>query len=171
MRTDRTYRPLALAAALAATLLGTAPAAAQETDLGFRGWGLRAGAASDPDQAIVGVHWDLGELLEDLRLQPSVDLGFGDDVATFSLLVPVHYRFEIASDVTPYAGGGVLLAVLDRDDPPRGRGRDDEEDFDIAPVAVGGLEIPIGRGRDLLLELHLGGGDAFDAKFVAGWSF
>ena len=36
-----------LAAALLATVLAT-PAAAQ--DIGFNAWGLRAGAADDPDQ-------------------------------------------------------------------------------------------------------------------------
>lgn len=170
MRRARSAHPLAVAAALAAALLVAGPAAAQYPDLGYRGWGLRAGAASDPDQAVVGAHWNLGEIVDNLRLQPSLELGAGDDVAIVSLLVPVHYRFDVAADLTPYAGGGVLLAVIDRDDPPRRR-RDDDEDFDIAPVAVGGLELPVGRGQDLLFELQVGGGDAFDAKVLVGLSF
>jgi len=170
MRRARTAHSLAVAAALAAALLVAGPAAAQHPDLGFRGWGLRLGAASDPDQAVAGVHWNLGELVENLRLQPSLELGVGDDVATVSLLVPVHYRFDVAADLTPYAGAGVLFAAIDRDDRPRRR-RDDDEDFEIAPVAVGGLELPMSRGRDLLVELHVGGGDAFDARVLVGWSF
>ena len=48
----------------------------------LRGWGIRAGLGVDPDQLIVGAHWDLGEIVEHLRLQPNVELGFGDDVLT-----------------------------------------------------------------------------------------
>jgi hypothetical protein len=160
---------LRLSACIATLLLAAPPLAAQ--GLGPRAWGLRAGAASDPDQVLFGVHVDLGEIVHRLRLQPSLELGAGDDVVTLQGLVPVHYRFATGGEITPYAGGGVLLAVLDRDDEP-GRGRrDDDEDFEIAPVAVGGIEWPLAGGRALLLELQLGGGDAFDAKVVAGWTF
>lgn len=161
-------RAFALATLLLA--LAAAPSAAAQ-GLGLRSWGLRAGAASDPDQAIVGVHFDLGDLFEALRLQPSLELGAGDDALTIQGLVPVHYRFAGGGEWTPYAGGGVLLALIDHDDDgPRRRG-DDEEDFEIAPVAVGGVEWARPAGGELLFELQLGGGEAFDAKVVVGWSF
>jgi hypothetical protein len=155
---------------IAVLLFAAPPLAAQ--DLGFRGWGLRAGAASDPDQFLIGVHLDLGDIVENLRLQPSFEAGAGDDATTLQALVPVHYRFPVGGSVTPYAGGGVLLALLDFDDEAgRGRGRDDDEDFDIAPVGVGGLEWSLAGGQELLLELQVGGGDAFDAKVMVGWTF
>jgi hypothetical protein len=162
-------RARAFAIALLLALASAVPAAAQ--GLGFRSWGLRAGAASDPDQVIVGVHFDLGEILESLRLQPSFEAGAGDDAATLQAVLPVHYRFATGGEWIPYAGGGVLLALIDHDDDAPGRRRDDDEDFDIAPVAVGGLEWTRAGGRDLLFELQLGGGDAFDAKVVVGLSF
>jgi hypothetical protein len=86
-------------------ILLVAPSVAVAQDLGPRGWGLRAGAASDPDQVLFGVHVDLGEIVPALRLQPSLEVGAGDDLVTLQGLV------------------------------------------------------------------HLGGGDAFDAKVVVGWSF
>lgn len=166
----RTTRvPLLLATFLLLALAAAPPAAAQ--DFGLRGWGLRAGAASDPDQVIVGAHVDLGEVFDLLRLQPSLEAGLGDDASSLQGLVAVHYRFDDGGDWVPYAGGGVLLALIDYDDDSRGRFRDDDEDFDIAPVAVGGLEWSGAGGRDLLFELQLGGGNAFDAKVVVGITF
>lgn len=142
--------PAALAAALLTVL---AASAAIAPGLGPRAWGLRASAASDPDQALAGVHVDFGELVPNLRLQPSLEAGFGD-ADTLQLLVPVHWRFATAGQVTPYAGGGVLLAWIDHDDPPFGR--DGDDDFDVAPVAVGGLDVPVDSRYDLLVELQLG---------------
>lgn len=165
--TTRTTRAPFLAAAVLLALAAAPPAAAQ--DLGMRGWGLRAGAATDPDQVIVGAHFDLGEVIDQLRLQPSLELGIGDDVSTVQGLVPVHYRFETGGEWTPYTGGGLLLALIDYDDRP-GR-RDDDNELEIAPVAVGGVEWAPSGGRRLLFELQLGGGVAFDAKVVVGMTF
>jgi hypothetical protein len=108
-------------------------------------------------------------VLDLTKAQPSFETGLGDDASTLQALVPVHYRFATGGAWRPYAGGGVVLSLIDYDDRP-GR-RDDDEDFDIAPVAVGGLERVRGRGGDLHLELQLGGGAAFDAKVVVGWTF
>ena len=161
--------PLLLAVFLLA-LIAAPPAVAQ--DFGLRGWGLRAGASTDPDQVIAGAHFDLGEVFDRLRLRPSLELGLGDDAVSLQGLVPVHYRFASGGDWTPYAGGGVLLALIDYgNDHPRRRFGGDDEDFEIAPVAVGGVEWSTSGGRDLLFELQLGGGNAFDAKVVAGVTF
>jgi hypothetical protein len=168
--TARTTRAPFLLAVFLLAFAAAPPAAAQ--DLGLRGWGLRAGAATEPDQVVVGVHLDLGEVFAVLRLQPSLELGLGDDASTLQALVPVHYRFATGGEWTPYAGGGVLLALIDYDDDhPRRRFGGDEEDFEIAPVAVGGLEWARPGGRELLFELQLGGGEAFDAKVVVGVTF
>lgn len=159
----------ALAAVLLLALAAAAPAAAQ-ADLGLRTWGVRAGAASDPDQALLGVHADLGDLLPDLRLQPSLELGFGD-ADSVQLLVPVHYRFATGGDFIPYAGGGVLLAWIDYDEGDDDFFAPDDDGFDVAPVAVGGIVFGLTSGNDLLVELQLGGGEAFDAKVVVGLTF
>jgi hypothetical protein len=149
---------LALFAALAP------PAAAQH--LGVGSVGLRAGFGDDPDQVLFGFTFDLGEVAPRLRLQPSIDYGAGDhDIDSWSLLAPVHYRFPPLGAFNPYAGGGLHLAYLDAGGPSRR----DRSDFDIAPVAVGGFDFPLGRKtglQRLSLELELGGGEAYDARVV-----
>lgn len=168
--TGRATRVTFLLAPFLLALAAAPPTAAQ--DVGLRGWGLRAGASSDPDQVVIGAHFDLGEVFDRLRLHPSLELGIGDDASSLQGLVPVHYRFATGGDWSPYAGGGVLLALIGYDDDhPRRRFGGDGEDFEIAPVAVGGVEWSASGGRDLLFELQLGGGDAFDAKVVVGMTF
>lgn len=146
-------------------LVGAAPAAAE---MGFYGWGLRLGVGDDPDQILVGVHQDFGEFVENLRFQPSLDLGFGDDHTIVSAVLPVHYRFPGHSSATPYVGGGLLLAWIDRDPPGRGGGA---SEFEIAPLLAGGVEWPIRETGDALLEIQIPGADAHDAKVFVGWIF
>ena len=67
---------------LAALFAASIPAAAQ--DIAFRGWGLRAGVADDPDQVVLGAQFNFGEFIENLRFQPNVEVGFGDDANIFS---------------------------------------------------------------------------------------
>lgn len=141
-----------------------APAAAQ--DIAFRGWGLRAGVSDDPDQVIVGAQANFGEFIPRLRLQPNVELGFGDDHEILSLAAPVHYRFPIDAGVTLYGGGGIVLG-LDREDRPRGG---TESEFLISPLLAGGVEWPAASG-DLFVELNLIGGDLPNAKLLLGWMF
>ena len=154
------HRLLALVICL---LAGSGPALAE---MGFYGWGPRLGAGDDPDQFLIGIHQDFGEIAENLRFQPSLDIGFGSDHTLVSGVLPVHWRFPGRSKVTPYLGGGLLLAWLDRDPPGR---RGDDSEFDIAPVFVAGLEWPGRRDANVLLELQLPGGDGHDAKLLIGW--
>ncbi len=144
-------------------LVGSAPAAAE---MGFYGWGPRFGAAEDPDQFLIGVHQDLGEFVENLRFQPSFDLGLGDDYTVLSVALPVHYRFALET-ATPYFGGGLLLQWVDRD-APRGRGG---SDFEISGLLAAGVEWRVGESDDVFLEIQLPGGDVHDAKISLGWIF
>ena len=141
-------------------LASSAPAAAE---MGFFGWGPRLGVAEDPDQILVGVHQDLGEFVENLRFQPSLDVGTGDDYTIVSAVVPVHYRIALDT-ATPYVGGGLLLQWLDRDAPRRRGG----SDFEITGLLAGGVEWRVGE-NDLFLEIQLPGGKGHDAKVFLGW--
>ena len=162
----RAVVPLALAALSLPGLLGpAAPAAAQ--DIAFRTWGLRAGVGDSPDQFIAGAELNLGEFIPHLRFQPNFEVGVGDDTTILSVTAPVHYRFPIEEGFTLYAGGGVTVAAIDRDDPPLGQ---DDSEFDIAPVAVGGVEWAVGAG-DVFVELGASGGDVHDLKLLLGWLF
>jgi opacity protein-like surface antigen len=137
------------------------------SDIGWRGWGLRAGVADDPDQFLGGVHFNLGEFVPHLRFQPDVQLGAGDDHKTLYATVPVYYRFGTETRFTPYAGGGISLGFVDRDSDRHG----DDTDFEIGGKVTGGLEWPRPRNQAFLVELSLGFGDVYDAQIIAGWSF
>jgi hypothetical protein len=153
--------------ALLLALLAAAPAAAQ--DVAFRGWGVRAGVSDDPDQFVAGVQANFGEIVPNLRLQPNFEVGVGDDHTIFSAGVPVHYRFPVES-LTLYGGGGLVLAWVDRDLPRDAFGEDDDSEFVIGPLAVGGIEWPVGES-ELFTELSLSGGDLPNLKLVLGWMF
>jgi opacity protein-like surface antigen len=139
------------------------------SDIGWRGWGLRAGVADDVDQVVGGAHFNLGEFVPHLRFQPDVQLGSGDDHTTLYGTAPVYYRFGTETRFTPYAGGGVSMGFVDRD-LPAGSNADDT-DFEIGGKVTGGMEWPRPEGQAFFLELSLGFGDVHDAQFLVAWSF
>ena len=132
-------------------------------DVGYRGWGPRVGLSDDPDQVVGGVHFDLGEFTPHVRLQPSVEVGFGDDVNSLLGNFMVSYYFQPQKSLTPYAGGQFTAAFFD---PDRG---DTETEIGIA--AVGGVETRLSGGARFLVEIQLGFGDIPDVKLMAGWTF
>jgi hypothetical protein len=154
-----------IAAALLATVLA-APAAAQ--DIGFNTWGLRAGAGDDPDQIVFGVQFDMGEFIQNLRFQPNVEVGVGDDATIVSLTAPVHYRVPLEGELTVYGGGGLTVGFIDVDEEEFDE--EEDSDFDIAPMAAGGIAWPVGPS-ELSVELNLTAGDFSTVKLVVGWMF
>lgn len=154
----------------ATLLLSILPAAA---GMGLRGWGPRVGLAADPDQLIVGFHWDVGDVASHLRLVPNVQLGIGDDATVLEGTVPIHYVFgKTGSGFAPYVGGGLAVAWIDFDEED-GPGNDefDDSDVEIGAKATGGLEWGLGGNKKFFLELNLGIGDLHDFQAVAGWTF
>ena len=154
---------------LSAVLFALTLPAFAESDIEYRGWGFRVGASSDPDQVVGGVQFDFGEFTENLRFQPDLQVGFGDDVTTIFATLPVHYRFNVDQDFTPYAGGGLAVGFVEIDLPPMSSG--DDTSFEIGGRAVGGLEWNRSNGRSFALELGIGLGDVPDAQIVAIWNF
>jgi len=140
-----------------------------ESDIGWKGWGLRAGLTTDPDQVVGGVQFNLGEFMKNLRFQPDIELGLGDDFTTLYATVPVYYRFNAGQEFTPYAGGGIALGFVDRDLPPLSTA--DDTSFEIGGRATGGLEWNLSGGGAFAVELSLGFGDIHDAQVVAVWNF
>ncbi len=139
------------------------------SDIGWRSWGLRVGLTTDPDQIVGGAQFNLGEFRPNLRFQPDVQLGVGDDFTTLYATAPVYYRFDVQEKFTPYAGGGVTLGFVDHDLPATSSG--DETSFEIGARATGGLEWNRSGGTPFAVELSLGFGDVHDAQVVALWSF
>lgn len=138
-------------------------------EVGLRGWGPRVGVSSDPDQVVGGIHFDLGDIVNHLRWQPSVEFGAGDDAFTFAGNMMVAWYFPVNGSVTPYAGGQLSVFYINWDEDRFGR-RDDS-DTEIGLSAVGGIETKLRSGTRFLVELQLGLGDVPDAKVMTGWTF
>ncbi len=115
---------------------------------------------------IVGAHWDLGEIVDHLRLQPNVELGVGDDVVTLFGEIPVHYMFRVQSEFTPYAGGGVVIGIANYDRP-----NNDDTSVEGGLRIVGGLQWPLKSGKPFAVEANLGLGDIHDVQVKAAWTF
>jgi len=132
----------------------------------LKGWGIRAGLGADPDQAIVGAHWDLGDIIKNLRLQPNAELGIGDDVLTIFGELPVHYMFRVQSKFTPYAGGGIVLGVARYDSSKK-----DETSVEGGVRLIGGLQWPLKSGKPFAVEANIGIGDVHDVQMKVAWTF
>lgn len=152
------------ALAFSTAILFALPAAA---DIGFRGWGPRAGVSDSPDQIVGGVHFDMGEFMRRVRFQPSFEIGFGDDARTAAGNFMVSYYFPVEGDFTPYAGGQLSAVFFDFDDDDG----DDGSDTEIGPAGVGGFETRLDSGNRFLLEVQVGFQDLPDVKLMAGWTF
>jgi len=135
-------------------------------DFGLHGWGLRFGVGDEPDQAVIGVQWDFGDI-KPVHFEPNLELSFGDDHLTLAGTFATHYRFRHVDRFRPYAGAGLGLAV-DRHDRPMG---DDDTDLDIGLRGIGGFNWRLKNGREAFVELALGFGFPFDAQLMAGWNF
>ncbi len=148
---------------LTLSLLALALPAAASADLGSRGWGIRAGVGDDPDQGILGAHWDLGTLTTHLRFVPNFELGFGDKHTIAGLTLPLHYVFPVEGSFIPYAGGGAILAYVDRDN--------GKSDFEMAAVLAFGIDMILESQNKLFFELDVASGEVHDVKLLVGWSW
>ncbi len=148
------------------------PALTEELDLAVRSYGVRGGINWSPDQYNVGAHVDLGRLGSWLRLQPSVEFGYGNGVRLVSANFDAHYLFS-ARGWRPYAGGGLGLNFVDVT-----RGFGESKGLDMEPVLnfVAGVEWGTPRAssrafRRYLLEARIGMGRTPDLRLVVGLSF
>src|SRR2546428_307539 len=109
----RIAAPLLLLPLLA--VLSTPVFAQGTAHIGYRGWGVRAGLSSNPDQFYGGFHWDLGEFARNVRFRPSVEFGFGDHVTVVQGNAEVHYVFSKVQVWKPYDGGRGRIIYADPD--------------------------------------------------------
>jgi hypothetical protein len=154
---------------VAALVLAAAsvPASAGTGDqVGYRGWGPRFGISSGPDQVHLGAHVDFGYFAEHFRLQPNLEVGFGSGRVLTAFNVETSYRFRTAwGDWSPYAGGGIGLDRVSRDNSSFGA------TSDLGASALGGIEKGLANGDRFFLETKLGLSHAPDIKISAGWTF
>jgi len=118
------------------------------------GVGVHAGLTVNPDDFLVGLHFQSRPVAERLTMVPSVEVGFGDATMVAGNL-DLHYTFKTSSDLAPYAGGGLTLNWFDFDG-------DSETDF--GGSLLGGIMLT----PKFFLEGKVGLGDVPDWKFYVG---
>jgi len=143
-----------------------------ETDVGFRGWGPRVGLSVDPDQVHFGAHIDYGMLSRHVRLQPNVELGFGDHVDLFTLNAEAAYRFSDRWDVwSPYLGGGLGANIRRYDNDFYHNNGHDNSDTEVGVNILGGIEKGLSNGDRFFVEAKFSLNDVPDIKVTVGWTF
>jgi len=161
----RTLLSLTITTLIVSLMTGSAFANSRDRSFGYYGWGPRVGLSVDPDQLVIGGHIDMGEPIAHLRLQPNLEVGFGDDITNFEINAPLHFRFSDPIDVwSPYAGLELGYSIYFVD------GSDDGADLGVK--VVGGFERHLGDGNKFFLEAKAGLSDEVaDWKFLVGWTF
>jgi hypothetical protein len=134
--------------------------------------GARIGYTSDEiDQFHLGGHIRLFELARNVAVQPSLEIGFGDDATLIAVNGDVFYEFTELE--TPewsfYAGGGLVFSYVNFDVP---EGIDvDDDDTNLGLDIAGGARYQISPGARLFTEIRIGLEDAPDFKITAGVTF
>ncbi|MFO7652825.1 MAG: hypothetical protein R6X25_03280 [Candidatus Krumholzibacteriia bacterium] len=128
--------------------------------------GARLGYTHDDglDQFHVGGHARVAEFTRNVFLQPSVELGFGDDATLLAFNGDLFYDFtEFAtSQWTFYAGGGIVLSYFER-------GGFDDWNFGLD--LAGGAGYHVSPGTRVFGEIRIGLEDTPDLKLTAGVTF
>jgi hypothetical protein len=116
--------------------------------LNYAGWGVSLGLSSAPDQLVVGAHLQLGPLAPSVRLDPSVDIGFGDHLTLFTVNGDLTYRLAIENAGHLYMGGS--LGLVYRNDTARSDGN-----LDMGAAAIVGYEFRT-RHDPVFVEARVG---------------
>ena len=133
-----------------ACALALVPASALARGVVATGIGPRVGFSADPDQLVFGGHVVIGEVAPDLTFDPSLELGFGDDLTIISLNFDMHYHFRIRTrDWRPYVGAGPRINFRSTTTEARFGNRDSETE--VGGGADLGAGVPT-RARQPLLR-------------------
>lgn len=160
---------------LAMVLVGLA-ADARAEGIGFRGWGVRAGLSSEPDQFVLGMHAQMGEFAKNLRFTPNADIGFGNDLTVFTLNPDVIYALPLPEAGTVYFGGTVSFVYVKWDKkellgPYADLVKVDDSDTDVGIAGVVGYEPPL-ENLPIFFDLKVGISDEYpDFKIMVGYNF
>ena len=147
-------------------LLSSLTAFANARPVGLYGIGPRLGMTVNPDQFHFGVHFDFGDISNNLMMQPNLEIGIGDNLTVVAPTFELDYRFRPDWGAwTPYLGGGIGPIFYSHEN-----GNSNSE------VAVY-MQFGIGKGSALnrsghfFIEGKLGLADAPDFKGTIGWTF
>jgi hypothetical protein len=143
---------------LFAFMLTTGSAAAQ------KGYGIRAGASSDPDQFYFGGHLDVKEVVENFWFRPNAEVGVGRGLTLLSLNGEFVYDVPLKSKTrwVPYVGGGPAF-LIGSFRTPSGRASDTGGGFNF----LGGIR----QRKGFMGELKFGAFDSPDFKLGVGWTW
>jgi len=129
-----------------------------------RNFGLQAGIGFEPDQFVVGAQGRAGEIVPNVYLAPSIELGFGDDISVYS------GSFDAVVNLSPpnsrsafYVGGGPTLSYLN---PKVGDG-----DTELGVGLLAGVKLPFGNSNNWNIEARYGIGDIPEIRVLAGVLF
>jgi hypothetical protein len=141
-------------------LLVVCATAGAATTASAQGLGVRTGAHFNPDQFSVGAQYDFATTMDRLWLQPSADLGFGNDAFLTALNFDAVYRRPVARGTiwTAFAGAGPAINHY------RFSGF---SQTDVGANVLGGLMHRSG----LFTELRIGFFDSPQVGFRAGYRF
>jgi opacity protein-like surface antigen len=133
-------------------LAAVTTAAAVPAQAGLTGAGLQIGWSTNPDNFLVGFHYNARPMGEELDLVPSLDFGFGD-VTMIAPNLDAHYVLKTSSKLRPYIGAGVTFPWYDFDG---------GSEWQFGGAVIGGVHV----NPNIAFEAKLGLGDAPDWKFV-----
>jgi hypothetical protein len=132
-----------------------------------RGWGPRVGITGNPDQVHFGMHFDVAGLGNSTRLEPNLEVGFGDARTLVAFNLEAAHRFIPAwGRWSPYLGGGVGVNMRQSDERFR-----ESSSSDLGASFLGGIEKGVGQSQRFFLETKLGLVDSPDLKLTIGWTF
>lgn len=149
-------RILATTLLLCTAVIATAsPAAAQV--------GVRAGVSGNPDQFVIGGHYETKPLIPKLTFRPNVEVGVGDDSTLVALNIEFVYSIPLyGKPWRVYMGGGPAANIYSD-----GNGNGDGADV------AGGFNFLVGAQHDrgLFVEFKVGAIDSPTVKFLVGYAF
>jgi hypothetical protein len=158
----RRKRTVTLIVTALAILIVFTAAESRAAGLGF---GLRAGFGLDPDQGVVGVQMTFPKLVKPLVFAPSFDIGFGDNVTTYSLNADFRFlNIKLSGSAT-----GIYLAAgptFTNWKPEHG-----DSDTEVGISLVAGFGLPLKGSSRYNLEGRLGLSDVPDVRVLLGFTF
>ena len=143
-----------LAAGWIAVVAAVPFASAQE------GPGVRAGLGANPDQFYFGGHYVSKPIWDQMRFQPNVEAGFGNDTTLIAFNVEFGYWMRLNGDWHAYVGAGPAMNLISSDH---------KDGTDVEP----GLNVFAGfryRGG-FFVEMKVGAFESPDFKLAVGYTF
>jgi len=152
--------------ALTIVLFSSPAVFANERPVRVHGIGPRLGLTVNPDQFHFGVHFDFGDIANNLMIMPNLEIGIGDNLTTVAPSFELDYRFRSDWGAwTPYLGGGIGPVFYSHKN-----GGSNSELGLYAQFGVGKGSAQNKSGH-FFMEGKLGLVDAPDFKATVGWTF